>query len=42
MRNTNDEVGERSRFRRGWFQSEGGMRYDCQPNLLNARKEAMQ
>jgi hypothetical protein len=42
MRNTNDEVGERSRFSRGWFQSEARMRYDCQPNLRDAREEAMQ
>jgi len=42
MRNTNDEAGERSRFRRGWFQSEAGMRYDRQPILRDAREEAMQ
>jgi hypothetical protein len=40
-RNANDEVGERSRLRRRRFHSAGRMRYDCQPNLPDAREEAI-
>jgi hypothetical protein len=42
MRSGDVEVGEYSYVRRERFQSEARIRYDCQPNLRDAREEAMQ